>query len=66
MIFIDTLLKIKYATMLKKFGICIYPIPYGDKELIKVEDAIRIIKKAGGLSFLAHDNKFQDSLELNK
>ena len=33
------------------------PIPYGDKELIKVEDAIRIIKKAGGLSFLAHYNK---------
>lgn len=33
------------------------PIPYGDKELIKAEDAIMIIKKAGGLSFLAHYNK---------
>jgi predicted metal-dependent phosphoesterase TrpH len=33
------------------------PIPYGDNELIKIEDAIRIIKSAGGLSFLAHYNK---------
>ncbi|MDS0528500.1 PHP domain-containing protein [Clostridium sp. SHJSY1] len=33
------------------------PIPYGDKELIKAEGAIRIIKEAGGLSFLAHYNK---------
>lgn len=32
-------------------------IPYGENELIKVEDAIRIIKSAGGLSFLAHYNK---------
>ena len=33
------------------------PIPYGEKELIKVEEATRIIKSAGGLSFLAHYNK---------
>lgn len=33
------------------------PIPFRDKELIKSEDAIRIIKKAGGLSFLTHYNK---------
>ncbi|GFZ29871.1 phosphatase [Clostridium zeae] len=33
------------------------PIPYGEKELFKVEDAIRVIKEAGGLSFLAHYNK---------
>lgn len=33
------------------------PIPYGDKELIKAEDAIMIIKKSGGVSFLAHYNK---------
>lgn len=33
------------------------PIPYRDKELIKTEDAIRIIKAAGGLSFVAHYNK---------
>lgn len=33
------------------------PIPYGEKELIKVEDAIKIIKASGGLSFLAHYNK---------
>lgn len=33
------------------------PIPYGDGELIKAEEAIDIIHKAGGLSFLAHYNK---------
>lgn len=33
------------------------PIPYGEDELMKAETAIRIIKKAGGLSFLAHYNK---------
>lgn len=33
------------------------PIPYGEDELIKAEDAIDIIHKAGGLSFLAHYNK---------
>lgn len=33
------------------------PIPYGEDELMKAETAIRIIKKSGGLSFLAHYNK---------
>lgn len=33
------------------------PIPYEENELIKVEDSINIIKKSGGLSFLAHYNK---------
>lgn len=33
------------------------PIPYEKGELIKVEDSINIIKKSGGLSFLAHYNK---------
>lgn len=33
------------------------PIPYGEDELIKVSDAIEIINKANGLSFLAHYNK---------
>lgn len=33
------------------------PIPFGDQELLSVEEAIRIIKEAGGLSFLAHYNK---------
>ena len=33
------------------------PIPYGEGELIKTEDALNIIKKSGGLSFLAHYNK---------
>lgn len=33
------------------------PIPYGSDELLKVEDAIEIIRKSGGLSFLAHYNK---------
>lgn len=33
------------------------PIPYGEGELMKAETAISIIKKAGGLSFLAHYNK---------
>ncbi|GKU24990.1 PHP domain-containing protein [Clostridium folliculivorans] len=33
------------------------PIPYGEKELFRVEDAIKVIKQAGGLSFLAHYNK---------
>lgn len=33
------------------------PIPYGENELMKAETAISIIKKAGGLSFLAHYNK---------
>ena len=33
------------------------PIPYKEGELIKVEDSIDIIKKAGGVSFLAHYNK---------
>lgn len=32
-------------------------IPYGQGELIKIEDTLNIIKKAGGLSFLAHYNK---------
>lgn len=41
------------------------PIPYGDKELIKAEDAIRIIKEAGGLSFLAHYNKTMGFAGLN-
>lgn len=33
------------------------PIPYGQGELIKIEETLNIIKKAGGLSFLAHYNK---------
>lgn len=32
-------------------------IPYGEYELIKIEDALDIIHKAHGLSFLAHYNK---------
>jgi len=41
------------------------PVPYGDKELIKVEDAIKIIKEARGLSFLAHYNKTMGFAGLN-
>lgn len=33
------------------------PIPYREGEIIKAEDTIDIIKKAGGVSFLAHYNK---------
>lgn len=33
------------------------PIPYGEGELFQIEEAIDIIKKAGGLSFLAHYHK---------
>lgn len=33
------------------------PIPYSDDELIRTEEAIDIIKKSGGVSFLAHYNK---------
>lgn len=33
------------------------PVPYEKGELIKVEDAIRIIKESGGVSILAHYNK---------
>lgn len=33
------------------------PIPYGEDEMMKAETSIKIIKKAGGLSFLAHYNK---------
>lgn len=33
------------------------PIPYYEDELININDAINIIKEAGGLSFLAHYNK---------
>lgn len=33
------------------------PIPYGKDQLLEVEEAIDIIKKSGGLSFLAHYNK---------
>lgn len=33
------------------------PIPYGEDELMEAETAIRIVKSAGGLSFLAHYNK---------
>jgi hypothetical protein len=33
------------------------PITYREKEIINTEDAIRIIKAAGGLSFVAHYNK---------
>lgn len=33
------------------------PIPYGDDELLEVEEALDLIKKAGGLTFLAHFNK---------
>jgi predicted metal-dependent phosphoesterase TrpH len=33
------------------------PIPYDEDEIIKAEDAINMIKKSGGLSFLAHYNK---------
>lgn len=41
------------------------PIPYNDGELIKVEDSIDIIKKAGGVSFLAHYNKSIGFADLN-
>ncbi|GFP76165.1 PHP domain-containing protein [Clostridium fungisolvens] len=41
------------------------PIPYGEKELFKVEDAIRVIKEAGGISFLAHYNKHMGFAGLN-
>ena len=50
-----------------KNGICTYaqdiwdkyldPIPYGKNELLKVKEAIEIIRASGGLSFLAHYNK---------
>lgn len=33
------------------------PIPYGEDELISIEDTLKIIKSAGGYSFLAHYNK---------
>ncbi|OAM92537.1 hypothetical protein SAMN04515679_0606 [Pelosinus fermentans] len=33
------------------------PIPYGDDELLEVEEALDLIKKTGGLAFLAHYNK---------
>lgn len=33
------------------------PIPYDEGELIKIADSIKMIKKSGGLSFLAHYNK---------
>lgn len=33
------------------------PISYGEDELLKVKDAIEIIRISGGLSFLAHYNK---------
>jgi len=33
------------------------PIPYGPGELIEVDEALDIIKKSGGLSFLAHFHK---------
>jgi predicted metal-dependent phosphoesterase TrpH len=33
------------------------PIPYGKGELIDAEESIDMIKKSGGLSFLAHYNK---------
>ena len=41
------------------------PIPYEEGELIKVEDSINIIKKSGGLSFLAHYNKTIGFAHLN-
>jgi len=42
------------------------PIAYESGELLKVEDAIEIIRKAGGLSFLAHYNKRIGLMGLNK
>lgn len=33
------------------------PIPYGHNELIPIEDTLKMIKAAGGLSYLAHYNK---------
>lgn len=33
------------------------PIPYGDGELLDLEETFNIIKNSGGLSFLAHFNK---------
>ncbi|OOM74031.1 error-prone DNA polymerase [Clostridium puniceum] len=33
------------------------PIPYNEGELLSVEESINMIKKAGGVSFLAHYNK---------
>lgn len=34
------------------------PIPYGEGELLSAEEALSVIKKSGGLSFLAHYNKW--------
>jgi len=42
------------------------PIAYESDELLKVEDAIEIIRKSGGLSFLAHYNKRIGLMGLNK
>lgn len=33
------------------------PIPYGEEELFEADEALDLIKKSGGLSFLAHYNK---------
>lgn len=33
------------------------PIPYGKGEILEVEETLDVIKKSGGLSFLAHYNK---------
>lgn len=41
------------------------PIPYEEGEFIKIEDSINIIKKSGGLSFLAHYNKTIGFADLN-
>ena len=41
----------------KVWNIYLDPIPYEENELIPAEESIRIINKAGGMSFLAHYNK---------
>ncbi len=33
------------------------PIPYGKGELLEIEETLEVIRKSGGLSFLAHYNK---------
>ena len=41
----------------KVWDIYLDPIPYGNDELITVDEAIKMIHEAGGKSYLAHFNK---------
>ncbi|GAB6170379.1 PHP domain-containing protein [Clostridium carnis] len=41
----------------KIWNIYLDPIPYGPNELISINETLKIINKANGLSFLAHYNK---------